>query len=188
MGAGTKKAHAAYTVAPAGTLQDHGAFPRLSDAVDLRDDRPSGSAPLVVDPDGMDAAIRAAGVQVGPETRIRLRLRAQSYAGEQGSAAQVGPGDYRLVVHVAPKDKLEDRHLYVLNNSLIHELRHVRQMQDDPEHGAKYMHQNLTVGYAKNKYELEARRFGRLADHTGEKDTRPAGPALGKKAWGFKPG
>lgn len=60
-------------------------------------------------------------------------------------------------------------------------------MQDDPEHGAQYLHENLTVGYAKNMYELEARSFGRLADHTGEKDTGPAGPALGKKAWGLRP-
>lgn len=188
MGAGTKKAHAVYAVAPAGSLEARRASPRPSDAVDLRDDRPSGSAPLQVDAHGMDAAIRAAGVRVSPGMRIRLRLRIQSQPGEQGSARRVGPDDYRLVVHVAPKGKLEDRHLYVLNNSLIHELRHVRQIQDDPEHGAKYLHQNLTVGYAKNKYELEARLFGRLADHTGEKDTGPAGPALGKKGWGLRPG
>ncbi|MGH3452513.1 MAG: hypothetical protein ACRDQW_17790, partial [Haloechinothrix sp.] len=64
MGAGTKKAHAAYRVAPARSPQAGPPSPRPSDAIDLRDDRPSGSAPLVLDPDGMDSAVRAAGVRV----------------------------------------------------------------------------------------------------------------------------
>jgi hypothetical protein len=136
----------------------------------------------------MAAALQAAGVVVGPGTRIRLRLREQAHPGQQGLAQRIGPDRYRVVIHVAPKDRLEDRHLYVLNNSLLHELRHVAQMQADPEHGAKYLHQNLTVGYEANAFEVEARYYGRLADHTGTKDTGPLGPPLGKRVWALRAG
>lgn len=59
-------------------------------------------------------------------------------------------------------------------------------MQQDPDHEAHYAHENATVGYAANKYEVEARYYGRLADHTVTKDTGPAGAHLGKTAWALR--
>lgn len=173
------KAHEVLVVAPART-------PRLSDAIDLRDDRPPGCAPLAVDTDALDAALHAAGVAVGADTQIRLRLRPQTASGQQGSTRKIGPDTYRVIVHVAAKPVLADRHLYVVNNSLVHELRHVHQHQVDPEFHTAYVNHNLTVGYAANPYEVEARYYGRLADPTGEKDTGPAGPHLGKHVWGLR--
>ena len=70
--------------------------------------------------------------------------------------------------------------------ALLHQLRHVAQLQQTPGFEAAYVHQNATVGYADNPYEIEARFYGRLADPTGEKDTGPAGTHLGKAAWGLR--
>ena len=141
MGADAAKPHETFTVAPT-------ALARASDAVDLRDDRPAGAPPLTVDATRFDVALHAAGVTVAPHTEIRLRLRAQTHPGQQGSTKRIGPDGLRVVVHVADKPSLADRHLYVVNNSLLHELRHVAQLQQDPDFEAAYAHQNATVGYA----------------------------------------
>lgn len=179
MGSDATEPHEIFTVEPAPPI-------RASGAVDLRDDRPAGSAPLEIDADGLDAALEAAGVTTGPSTDIRLRLRAQSQPGEQGSTKRVGPDAYRVVIHVAEKATLEDRHLYVVNNSLLHELRHLHQLQQDSDFEAAYSHHTLAVGYANNPYEVEARYYGRLADPAGVKDTGPAGIHLGKAVWGLR--
>lgn len=180
MGSDAGKSHDSYTVTPAPPL-------RPSDAVDVRDDRPAGATPLQVDAGALDVAIAAAGVTVSASTVIKLRLRPQTQPGQQGSARRLGADQYRIVVHVATKPAFTDHHLYVVNNSLLHELRHVAQMQHDPDHAASYAHQNLTVGYTANTYEVEARYWGRLADHTGDKDTGPAGAHLGKQVWALRP-
>jgi hypothetical protein len=180
MGSDSAKTHEAFTVAPAEPA-------RASDAVHVRDDRPPGSTPIHIDADALDVALEATGVTVGPHTVIKVRLRPQTAPGQQGSARRLGPDEYRVVVHVADKAKFEDHHLYVINNSLLHELRHVTQMQHDPDHELAYANENLTVGYAKNKYEVEARYYGRLADHTGEKVAGPAGTPLGNAAWALRP-
>lgn len=158
--------------------------------VNLQDQR-SGGPPLKLNPTGLEAAMAAAGVIVGPKTKIRLRLRDQKEEGEQGSAKKVGDDEYRVVIKVAKKEQFKPHHLYIINNSLVHELRHVRQMQDEPDHSAKYQKQNMTVGYHKNKYEVEARKFGRLADQTGERSWKglPEGmKILGEAIWGLVPG
>ena len=178
MGADAAKTHETFSVAPAPPA-------RPSDAVDFCDDRPTGAPPLAVDTDRLDAALHAAGVTVGPYTEIRLRLRPQTEPGQQGSTQKIGPDAYRIVIHVADKPVFTDQHLYVLNNSVLHELRHVHQHQHDLDFNAAYAHQTLTVGYAANDYEVEARYYGRLADPTGTKDTGPAGTHLGKQVWGL---
>lgn len=179
MGSDSAKTHEAFTVAPAAPA-------RLSDAVDVRDDRPAGSTPLHLDADALDTALAAVGVIAGPHTLVKVRLRPQQFPGQQGSAQRIGPDSYRVVIHVADKPTFKDRHLYVVNNSLLHELRHVAQMQHDPDHASHYATENLSVGYEKNKYEVEARYYGRLADHTGEKNVGPAGVHIGQEAWALR--
>lgn len=176
MGSDSAKTHEAFTVGPAEPA-------RASDAVHVRDDRPPGSTAVHIDADALDVALNATGVAVGPHTVIKVRLRPQNTPGQQGSARRLGPDEYRVVVHVADKPKFDDHHLYVINNSLLHELRHVAQMQNDPDHELHYAHENVSVGYAENKYEVEARHYGRLADHTGDKPTGPAGTHLGGSCW-----
>lgn len=112
MGADAGKAHETYTVSPAAPA-------RMSDAVDVRDDRPPGATPLTVDADALDVALETAGVTVGPRTLIKLRLRAQTHPGEQGHARRLGPDEYRVVIHVADKPSFADHHLYIINNSVL---------------------------------------------------------------------
>lgn len=154
---------------------------RPSDAIDFVDQRKSGP-PIAIDYDAMDAALEAAGVQVTPNTKIKLRLRDAYKA--QGSTLKLGPDEYRVVVLALDKPKLKDRHLYVINNSLVHELRHVHQMQNG-EHYDKPV--KTFNDYWNQGMEVEGRYWGRLADVTGKKDTGPAGKALGKKVWGLVP-
>lgn len=181
MGADAAKTHEGFTVAPATAAR------RAAEAVDLRDDRSAGAAPLELRTGELEAALAAAGVTVGPATEIRLRLRDQTHPGEQGATKRIGADAYRVVVCVAAKPAFADRHLYVANNSLVHELRHVAQLQADPDFEANYAHHTATVGYHDNPYEVEARCYGRLADPTGEKDTGPAGAHLGKAVWALQP-
>lgn len=155
--------------------------------VDFEDQRKSGPK-IEVDPARMNAALRAAGVVGGKDFRVKVRVRDQAQAGQQGVAQQIGPNSFRVVISVAPKARLENRHLYVLNNSLVHEMRHVAQHQQDPDMSAKYVHFQQTVGYANNPYEVEARAYGRLADHSGEKVIpKGLGPAQGEVVWGLLP-
>jgi hypothetical protein len=158
--------------------------------VNFEDQRKKGP-PLRVDPDALHAAMEAAGVKITPDLKIRLRLRDQNSAGtDQGLTQRLGPNEFRVVVKVANKPQFKPHHLYILNNSLVHEFRHVRQEQDDPQFGQKYAQQNLTVGYGKNKYEIEAREYGRLADPTGERSYKglPKGlKILGEAIWGLVP-
>lgn len=157
---------------------------RPSDAIDVKDFRKNQSTPITVDPDRMDAALAAAGVKTGPGLEIRLRIKDQK-GGQQGSMRQIGPNAFRVIIRVAHKPEFADRHRYVLNNSLVHELRHVAQAQADPNFQAKYVAATKKFGYTSNPYEVEARYYGRLADHTGKKHTGPAGTAVGKDVWGL---
>lgn len=154
--------------------------------VDFEDQRSKGPK-IEVDPERMNAAMLAAGVVGGKDFKVKVRVRDQAKAGQQGVAQKLGPNEYRVVISVAPKARLEDRHLYVLNNSLVHEMRHVAQHQQDPNMGAKYVKATQTVGYHNNPYEVEARFYGRRADHTGTKDTGPSGPRLAQAVWGLLP-
>lgn len=163
---------------------------RPSDVIDLQDQRGKGALPLKMNPDGMDLAIATAGIDIKPGMKIKVRLRDQKVEGEQGSALQTGPNEYRVVVKVARKKAWKPHYLYIINNSLVHELRHVRQMQLEKNHSKLYQQQNMTVGYAKNKYEIDSREYGRLADETGERSWKglPEGmKILGKAIWGLLP-
>ena len=157
-------------------------------ALDIKDRRKESRQaknPLHTDTEALEIAMAIAGVEVTPNLVIKVRVKDQRSAGQQGEAKRIGPEAFLVKIRVAGKGHYEDRHHYVLNNSLIHELRHVAQMQQDEAFGAKYAKANATVGYGSNPYEVEAREYGRLADHTGTKDTGSAGPALGKECWGL---
>lgn len=159
------------------------------DCLDLQDQRDAGEPPLVIDREAMNTALMAAGVNVGPNTKIKLRLRT-SMKQRYGSAQKIGPDSYRVVVYVTKGKGTKDSHLYVINNSVIHELRHVRQHQDDPQHSFKYAHAEAVKGYWDNPYEIEAREYGRLADELGTRTHKglPKGKKpLGKLVWGLRP-
>lgn len=160
--------------------------PRAAHQVDFQDQRRTPGQRLRLDADALDCVLAVTGVHTQGDLRVRLRLRDQ-HGGGQGLCQRLGHRDFRVIVAVAPKPAYDHHHLYVLNNSLIHELRHVAQHLNDPQMAVKYAQATLTVGYAHNPYEVEARLYGRLADHTGKKDTGHLGEAGGVALWALVP-
>lgn len=142
--------------------------------------------PLVLDRGALDIAMAVTDVDLTePGLAIVIDL-VDGDGNKQGMARRRADGTFHVTIGIVKKAAYEDRHHYVANNSLLHELRHVAQMQADPNFIAAYKKAIKAVGYQANPYELEARYFGRLADHTGKKDTGPAGPAMGPMVWAVR--
>lgn len=159
-----------------------------TDLITVRDRRKAtrqAKHQLVLDREALDIACAVVGVDLTSDQPLLIELR-DGNGQQQGQARRTSRGGFKVTVYVAKKDAYADRHLYVVNNSLLHELRHVAQMQADPGFAANYAAATKAVGYQANPYEVEARYFGRLADHTGTKNTGNAGPALGELVWAVR--
>lgn len=152
---------------------------------DLRKTSRQAKHQLLLDQEALDIACAVVGVDLCAGQPVLIELR-DGDGKKQGYARPTSRGGFKVVVYVAKKDAYQDRHLYVVNNSLLHELRHVAQMQTDPNHGARYAWAQGHFGYNANPYEVDARYFGRVADHTGTKNTGNAGPALGELVWAVR--
>lgn len=162
----------------------------MEHVVDIKDTRKASriaKAPLVFDREAVEIAMAVCGVEVGPETCIKLRVTDESSKGEAGYTRRIGPDAFIVKVRVLKKDTYTDVHTYVINNSLVHELRHVAQMQALPGFEAAYAVETAAKGYRANAFEADAREHGRLADHTGTK-TSAAGKPLGKTLWALNIG
>ena len=145
----------------------------------------TGAAPLRLNPHSLARAVSAAGVKGGT-----VKIVLADDTGGYGHARVLPDGTHQVVLSIAAKDTYSPGSCYVMNNSLVHELRHVAQQQADPDMGAKYAHANATVGYQANPYEVEAWAYGRLADHTGKKDIpNPVngGTAMAGGVWAITP-
>jgi hypothetical protein len=156
----------------------------MEHVIDIKDTRKASriaKAPLTFDRDAAEIILAVTGVEVGPETTIKLRITDQA-KGQQGYARRIGPDAFLVKIRVAKQAQYGDSHHYVLNNSLVHELRHVAQMQVTPGFEQAYALETGTKGYRANAFEAEAREFGRLADHTGTK-TSTKGKPMGKALW-----
>jgi hypothetical protein len=147
--------------------------------VDAKDYRKNKAAKFTLDTAALQKALAAAGVLPGAFIKLRL---VDGDGKKQGQAQRIGPNAFRVIVRVLPKASYGDAQMYVLNNSLVHELRHVAQMQANPGFTLAYSKASKSVGYHNNPFEVEARYFGRIADHTGTK--RP--DALGKSVWAIR--
>ena len=53
---------------------------------------------------------------------------------------------------------------------LLHELRHVHQFLEDKAFPVSYLWQSIRYGYARNAYEVDARRYSASRLGTGDKD------------------
>lgn len=164
----------------------------MEHVVDFRDTRKESrqaKAPIAFDVEAIEIAMAVVGIDVGPETKIIVRVtdaKDGEKASERGYSRRAGTDTFVVKVRVAKKDVYEARHGYVVNNTLVHELRHVAQMQQYAEaFTVLYAAANETVGYAENPFETDARAFGRLADHTGTKAT-PAGTPMGDLLWALR--
>lgn len=145
----------------------------------------TGAAPLRLNPHSLARAVSAAGVKGGT-----VKIVLADDTGGYGHARVLPDGTHQVVLSIAAKDTYSPGSCYVMNNSLVHELRHVAQQQADPGMGAKYTHANATVGYQANPYEVEAWAYGRLADHTGKKEIPTpvnGGTALAGGVWAITP-
>jgi hypothetical protein len=166
---------------------------------DIEDQRKPGAPPIHLDADRFEAAATAVGIDISKVNSIKLRFR--DLGQHQGVTQNLGGGNFRVVVGIKRKPAYEDRHLYVVNNSLVHELRHVTQMQNGntveykatkQEYEAEAPQHAKAGGYI--KMEAEAQMFGRLA-WPGDPAKKPLGPLgqdkahHGKTVWaiGFSP-
>lgn len=136
---------------------------------------------LRLDPDTLLNVAHRVGISGSPKIDITLKHK-QSF-GDQGSCTKINPNHYAITVYVMDKDTMSPAALYAINNSLIHELRHVTQHQHDRQMNQRYTHADRTVGNDSNPFEIDARAHGRLADRTGKKDTGSAGRRGGRRMW-----
>lgn len=117
--------------------------------IDFSDQR-TGGTEISADLDRLYILADKAGIPDGIEVRIRLR----SEIGPYGYTKKIGPKAYRVVINIRnPKAKLSDGAQYVVNNTLLHELRHVAQGEASGWH-------TLTGDYS-GWSETEAREYGR---------------------------
>ena len=153
---------------------------------DIQDQRKHGKQPIHLDADKFEAAAIAVGIDIGKVKSLKVRFRDLSQ--HQGVTQNLGDGNFRVVVGIKPKDKYEDRHLYVVNNSLVHELRHVTQMQkgntteylaSKEDFAAANLQHAKQGGYVKMEAEAQIVRSPRMARRAREETARPSrqGPA-----------
>lgn len=152
-------------------------------SVTVKDRRTASGKPVAVNVDALKAAMDAS--EVGPGN---IEIRISNKEGVYGHAQVKPDGTHVVTINAKDKAYYPPAAAYVMNNSLVHELRHVTQAQTVPNFGSAYAAQSASEGYTDNKYEVEARSYGRFADHTGTKDGLPGdAKAVAGKVWAVLP-
>lgn len=114
------------------------------------DQRKDTTTEISVNMDALQTLADKAGIPDGTEVRVRLR----DGNGPYGFTSQIGANAYRVVINLRySKANLSDAAQYVVNNTLLHELRHVAQGQESGW-------QALSGAY-EGWSEKEAREYGR---------------------------
>lgn len=122
----------------------------MAETITIQDQRKNQVPQLKVDTDRLYILLDKAGVELSDSLEIRLRFRDSN--GPHGTTRQIGPNSYRVVLNVRyEKHTLSENAQYVVNNTLLHEFRHVAQMQGPKSLSSDYN------GWS----ETEARKFGR---------------------------
>lgn len=97
--------------------------------ITYQDQRKTQKTQLSVDWDNLYLLAEKAGVPEG--TEVRVRVRTYKMGAPYGFSQQVGPNAYRVVLNLKyRKPQLSEGAQYVVNNTLLHELRHVAQGQE----------------------------------------------------------
>lgn len=124
--------------------------------ITYQDQRKSKNTEIVADLDGLYILADKAGIDLdGVDVRIRLR----DGDGPYGFTTPLGGNAYRVVINIRYKKMvLSEAAKYVVNNTLLHELRHVTQMQGS---------RNLSHSYD-GWSETEARKYGRTIKDQAE--------------------
>lgn len=115
------------------------------------DQRKSKSTEIKVDMDNLHILSEIAGVDLnGADVRVRLR----DGDGPYGFTSQIGANAYRVVINIRYKKPfLSEGAQYVVNNTLLHELRHVAQGQQKGWNALSHSYEGWS--------ETEAREYGR---------------------------
>lgn len=125
--------------------------------VTYQDQRKNPTTKVAHNMDAIRVLCEKAGIPANTEVRIRIR----NGAGPYGFTSPVGKNAYRVVLNIRnAKDSLSDAARYVVNNTLLHELRHVAQ-------GEESGWGSLSGSY-EGWSEKEAREYGRTIKGQGE--------------------
>jgi hypothetical protein len=152
--------------------------------VTIKDKRSASGKAVALHIQAVQAALDASEVGAG-----NIELHISNSEDVYGHARVLPDGTHVVTVNVKDKETYAPAAAYVMNNSLVHELRHVHQAQNTPHWSSKYNMETTINGYTDNKYEVEARSYGQLADHTGTKDKLPEGlTAKAASVWAILPG
>lgn len=125
--------------------------------ITYQDQRNTKATEINADLDALHTLAEKAGIPQGTEVRIRLR----DENGPYGYTKQLSPNVYRVVVNIRySKPTLSEAAQYVVNNTMLHELRHVGQ-------GEESGWASLSGSY-EGWSETEARKVGRTIKDQSE--------------------
>lgn len=117
--------------------------------IDIADQRKNANTILKIDEDVIEAYCGMAGVDMAETGTLKIRFR--NGGGPYGFAKKIS-GGYRIVINVRyKKTYLSPEASYVVSNTLLHEIRHIAQMQGPKSLSSDYN------GWS----ETEARKYGR---------------------------
>lgn len=118
--------------------------------ITYQDQRKTKTTSISMDEDLLRTLAEKAGIPAGTEVRVRFR----SENGPYGYTKQLSKNVYRVVVNIRnSKPALSEGARYVVNNTLLHELRHVAQGQESGWHALSGSYEGWS--------ETEARKYGR---------------------------
>lgn len=125
--------------------------------ITYQDQRKANTTEITADLDALYILAEKAGIPEGTEVRIRVR----DENGPYGYTSQIAPNTYRVVINIRNnKAQLSDGARYVVNNTMLHELRHVAQGQESGWHSLSGDYHGWS--------ETEARQYGRTIKGQGE--------------------
>ncbi len=118
--------------------------------ITYQDQRKDKTTEITADLEGLHILATKAGIPEGTEVRIRLR----SENGRYGYTTKISQNVYRVVINIQNKKaQLSESAQYVVNNTMLHELRHVAQGQESGWHSLSGSYEGWS--------ETEAREYGR---------------------------
>lgn len=118
--------------------------------ITYQDQRKGQHTSVSVDEDVLRTLAEKAGIPEGTEVRVRIR----NENGPYGYTKQIAPNTYRVVINIRnSKPALSEGARYVVNNTLLHELRHAAQGQESGWHSLSSSYEGWS--------ETEARKYGR---------------------------
>ena len=158
---------------------------------DKRKDSRQTRNPLHINQEALDIALAVTEVDLNKIDLIKIRItdatdNKQGYTRVLSSNPLTGRLTLLIKVRVRKQTSYTDAHQYVINNTLLHELRHIAQRQQTPNFAGQYALENTLNGYANNVFETDAKNYGRLADHTGTKTPKGIGNSLGQQVWAIR--